>query len=401
MKAFSALVYSLAVFTGVAQARGRDIPKDLSGVRGFNYTAASARNHSDLWLNYNPAETDRDMDLARRLDLNQARVFIFYDEYLKDKKMICENLRHFARACHKRGIGAMIVVNYSRQMVEDKASWPVAREYAADLVNTLSGEPGLAFWDVMNEPDFPTTPESWVRQRFDLARYMAGVFHELDPKTPTTIGMAFVPGMEELANFVDVLSFHDYSATRAQIRANIARAKEFASGVGKPVYNTEIGCAARANPYDVTLEEHMNAGVGWYIWELMITRSKWGPIHGIFYGDGTVRDPAIVAAVLGLFRSRGPNIVPVAVDQEGWVTRVVTDSKKWLEQTDASRDRGLDLAEIAANLLEAGELVAMREPPTRQVYMLRRGNPNLSALRILLQKYIDALELYKRECEGE
>ncbi len=26
------------------------------------------------------------------------------------------------------------------------------------LVNAISGEPGLAFWDIMNEPDWPATP---------------------------------------------------------------------------------------------------------------------------------------------------------------------------------------------------------------------------------------------------
>jgi len=45
---------------------------------------------------------------------------------------------------------------------------------------------------------------------------MADVFYELDPETPVTIGTAFAPGMEELADWVDVLSFHDYSEHRGE-----------------------------------------------------------------------------------------------------------------------------------------------------------------------------------------
>ena len=397
MKIVTIFILSLAVFAGTLQAAGRNVPKDLSNVRGFDYTAASAKGHSGMWLNYDPAVTEFDLDLAKRLNLNQVRVFLAYDAYVKDKAAFRKNLLHFVRACHKRDIGVMPVVTYRREIIADKASWPLAREWAADLVKTIGNEPGLAFWDVLNEPDWPRTPEEWVRQRFEFAKYMAGVFHELDPKTPVTIGMAFVPGMEELADYVDVLQFHDYMQNRAVIRANIARAKQFAAKVGKPVVNGEIGCVARANPYDVTLQEHMNAGMGWYIWELMIVRKGWGPVHGVFYEDGTVRDPSIAAAVLGFFRNRGPDILPAVVDREGWVTRVVDNGKKWLEQPDATWEQGLDLAETAANLLEAGELVAMREPPTRQVDLMRKGQPDLPALRALLEKYIGILEPYQRK----
>jgi hypothetical protein len=69
-----------------------------------------------------------------------------------------------------------------------------------------------------------------------------------------------------------------------------------------------MGCIGRANPYDVMLHEYKKANVGFYIWELMITQF-WGDVHGVFYADGSVRDPAIAAAVMGIFRSHGPSVV--------------------------------------------------------------------------------------------
>jgi hypothetical protein len=45
---------------------------------------------------------------------------------------------------------------------------------------------------------------------------------------------------------------------------------------------------------------------------------------------------------------------------------------------------GLDLAEISANLLEAAQLVPMHKLPSRQVILLREGQPNMPALRSIL-----------------
>ena len=159
--------------------------------------------------------------------------------------------------------------------------------------------------------------------------YMAKMFHELDPVTPVTIGATFAENMIEMGDAVDVLSFHDYSPTRAQIRANIAKAKQYAAKIGKPLVNSEIGCIARANPYDVALQEHMQAHVGWYIWELMIT-GNWGTVHGVFYPDGTVRDPSIAAALMGFFRNRGPDVVEDVPDRENHLTEAVEKNKAWL-----------------------------------------------------------------------
>jgi hypothetical protein len=189
------------------------------------------------------------------------------------------------------------------------------------------------------------------------------------------------------------LSFHDYLSTRAAISNDIVRAKAFAAKTGKQVMNTEIGCIARANPYDVTLEEHMKARVGWYMWELMITK-RWGDVHGVFYPDGTVRDPAIPAAMFGLFRNRSETVLPEFPDREGAVGRAITNAVAWLNNTDGDREQGLKSAETLANLLESAQLVAMREPPTRTIDLL--GSTNNTALRELIPRYVEMLQPYQK-----
>lgn len=376
-------------------AAQRRVQKDLSGVRGFNYESAETTGHVQSWLQYDPAVTERDLDYAKRLNLNQVRVFIPYAAWQKNKEALRKNLLHFVRAAHARGIGVMPTMQYKFGEWKDKAAWPDAKEFIADIVATIGKEPGLQIWDVENEPEcckLPPTPEN--RLHMEHAIYMAKMFHELDPVTPVTIGATFAENMIAMGDAVDVLSFHDYSPTRAQIRANIEIAKRYAAKTGKPLINTEIGCIARANPYDVALQEYMQAQVGWYIWELMITGS-WGTVHGVFYPDGTVRDPSIPAALLGFFRNRGENVVEDVPDRENHLTEAVAKNKAWLADPNADWKAGLDLAEISANLLEAAQLAPMHNLPSRQVILLREGQPNMSALRSLLDKFTSLLEPYQ------
>ena len=387
--AVSALVSALP-----AAAAARRVPADLSQVRGFNYTPAEAANHTDQWLHYDPAVTARDFDYARRLQLNQVRVMIPIALWAANKDAFHRALPDLLRAAHARGMGVMPTILYPRDEMMDRSTWPKYDAAIADLVATLRHEPGLFAWDVQNEPDCCNLPEAVRSVRIAHAVAMARLFHQLDPVTPVTIGFTYVPGMIEAGDAVDVLSYHDYSPTRALIDANIAKAKAYAAQVGKPLVNSEIACIARANPYDIALEEYSKAHVGWYIWELMIT-PYWGNVHGVFYADGTVRDPSIPAAILGFYRNRGPNVVPEVPDRENHLTEAVTNNRAWLIAAQPDWAAGLDLAEVSAHLAEAAQIVPMHDLPTREVRLLRAGAPDLPALRALLVRLTAALAPYQ------
>jgi len=144
----------------------------------------------------------------------------------------------------------------------------------------------------------------------------------------------------------------------------------------------------------VALEEYSRAHVGWYIWELMITH-YWGNVHGVFYPDGTVRDPSIPAAIMGFYRNRGDKVVDEVPDRENHLTEAVANNRKWLTAANPGWSEGLDLAEVSAHLAEAAQLVAMHDLPTRKVQLLRNGSPDLPALRALLVNLTAALEPYQ------
>jgi hypothetical protein len=367
---------------------------DYSDIRGFNYNTASSLNTEDQWRTYKHAEVDRDFGYAQRLGLNSVRVFLSYKAWLADKTAFRANLRDFVRTAAAHRIGAMIeVVNGPGGMMPDlfeESAKPKLREYVKDLVDTIGNEPGLSFWDAANEPDWVRPPEAMPNtnqpQRIAVAQFVASVFQELDTDTPVTIGCLFLTCTMETASFVDVLSYHDYSQTRAQIVADIERGQKFAASVNKPIINTEMACVGRANPYDIEIEEHNKAKMGWFIWELMVAR-YWGNVHGIFYPNGTIRDPSIVAAVMGFYRNRGPDIVMEETDREGITSGLLDDARKWLADANPDYFSGMVLAETEANALEAGQLTAMRDLPTRKVDMLRSGPQNIPALRLLIEKF--------------
>ena len=82
-----------------------------------------------------------------------------------------------------------------------------------------------------------------------------------------------------------------------------------------------------------------------------------------------------------------------------WVAQFITAGKQWLESSEPKWEDGLNTAESLANLLEANQLVAMREPPTRAVDQLRKGDPNVAALKTLMTKLIAEFEPYQRPAQ--
>ena len=70
---------------------------DCTAIRGANYCAAGG-HHLEHWLNYDPKETERDLDYAQKLGINQIRCFITYQAYQTNPEQFKKNLQHLVHA---------------------------------------------------------------------------------------------------------------------------------------------------------------------------------------------------------------------------------------------------------------------------------------------------------------
>ncbi len=379
---FRLLILTMVATMAILTVNASPLLSDYSHIRGFCYPGGWRADKVTL---------EKELGYAVRINLNSARIWLSYQQYQRDPQAFLDQLVMFVRTAHNMGISTMPIFFNGNGLNPNILKPEFKKEgdkYIAAVINTLKDEPGLLMWDIMNEPvcnDYwLQAPESEKDKRFteiyDFVRYYLKKTKELDSSNnPVTVGVMYPQFLKEVSHLCDVLSFHDYRETRAIVQHGYDVAKEYSSlNSDKPLINSEMACTGRSNPYDMAIELAEKNGAGWYVFELMI-RGYWGDVHGIFYPDGTIRDPSIVSAIMGFYRKRdlttsihhNPNKEGYAQKALEKIEAVLTDGYKVFENRRASTDDILEAAEWAANLLEGAEMVPMFEPPTAKIQTWR------------------------------
>ena len=421
---------------------------DYAGIRGFNYTQPDARDDRDFWLHYSHEIVDRDMGYAERLRLNSARIFLSFAAYRADPDAFLARVKDFVQTAWAHGISTNPIVYFGAfffpmeeefrpvegenlrplsKTIRTPESWREGEIYFDRLYEAIGNEPGLLFWDAFNEPGYTDQFVTWYDEEpkyvqdfrpgvpdlkelrnkqektWEFVRHFCRYIKSKDPDHDVGIGNIFIWETEpsRTAELVDVIVFHDYSATRSRLRGVLDTARALGQKYGKPIVDNEMCCLARANPYDMAIQLHDEYGVGWYLFELMIGSDMWNRVHGVVYPDGTVRDPSIVAAIGGFFRNRGLEALRPDVNQEDYVERALFYAERALRETrrpvgggdpSADAEKLLEACEFAANLLETGELVPMDAPPTARIEAYRRQeHPDCGVIRDFLTELIETL----------
>jgi len=382
MKTFSAISTGVVLVVAAGLARADKPLKDYSFIRGVNYG-----------MNGDQATVERDLGYARRINLNSTRIWLSYTGYERDPQAYIVRLRNYIRTSHNLGFSTMPIL-WNGNNLNPATLKPDFRArgdaYVKGIVEAIKDEPGLLMWDIMNEPFTnpyygAATGEDKTNRGAEITeflRYYIAYVKKLDPVNATTVGYEKSNQLPGTSDLVDVLTFHEYTQLRSTMEAAYAFAEEQSKKFNKPMMNTETGCIARADPYDVILEISAKHKTGWYLFNLII-QGYWGEIHGLFYSDGTIRDPATIAAIMGCYRNRNLNtIIKPVPNREGHATKAIKaiedalgDKPSTFSYSANSTDKILDAAEYAANLLEGAEMVPMYVPPSAQIRYWREQLP--------------------------
>lgn len=359
-----------------------------------DYSFLKGVNHG---LERDEAALRRHLGYGKRLGINSVRIWLSYKEFANEGAGYVDALRQYIRVCDSEGVTVMPILfngNGIDPAILEEAFLPEGETFAKAIVEGVKDEPGLIMWDIMNEP--PCNPlileapsqevkDGWYAKIWTFVRHFCKFVKGLDPVNAITVGNWLAVDMESSADLVDVLSYHDYSTTLKGVTDAAELALSVGKKYGKPVINNETCCIARANPYDTVIQKMNELHIPWYVFNLMI-EGYWNDVHGIFYEDGTVRDPAIAAAIVGCFRNRELNaLVPEKPNREQQATKSVQKAAELLSDSNADGfgygrlnvSALLDVCEEMANLLEAGQLVPMQIPPTARIAAWRKQeHPN-------------------------
>ena len=379
--------------------------KDYSFIKGVNYGMPK-----------DDTITLRDLGYAKRLGINSVRIWLSYHSYEDKGDAYIRRLQDYVRTCHSVGVSVMPILfngNGLDPTILEEDFHPRGEAFCRAVVDALHDEPGLIMYDIMNEPpcndlilkaETEEIKQGWYAKIWKFVRHFCQYVKRLDPVNAITVGNWLAVDIQTSADLVDVISYHDYSPTLAGVREAAELALAEGRKWGKPVINNETCCIARANGYDTVIQVLNEYGIPWYVFNLMI-EGYWSDVHGIFYPDGTVRDPAIAAAIVGCFRSRDLDvIVPEKPNREHQALDALKKLRTLLadSEPDVFAYKGfkiselLDACEHAANLLEGGQLVPMQVPPTARIAAWRRQEkPNVLDVKTFA---FDLAETLRKAC---
>jgi hypothetical protein len=374
------------------------VKSDYSDIRGVHHGPSPGKTMEQL---------DRELSYADRLNVNSVRMGgMMEGQWHEDPEGTEKRILDYTRLCAKHGITVMPVLSSGNSIKNyemlTEAQWEKKRRYLTAMVKLLKPEPNMLMWDVYNEPfcnDYLRgAPKDEYETRFkkiehDLRKQFE-IMRELDDDTPMTVGHELAEHLESTLDLVDVIAFHDYLRTRKAVGEMYEYAKQCSIRTGgKPVINNEMGCIGRSNPYDVELQFCEQYNYGYYIFCLMI-EGFWGPLHGIVYPDGTVRDPSIVAAMFGFYRNRSKTRILPQGNREEYATDAVervkkalaVDKKSLFTKFEAPTEEILEAAENCVNILECCEIVPMDNPLSAQLQELR-DDPDVESRRDDIKRF--------------
>jgi hypothetical protein len=296
---------------------------DWRWVKGAVFVPTKYVNEAQLWDEYDPIITDRELHYAAIYGINCVRVYLHFDIYLKKKEALLGNIEDFLTRADKYGIKTEFVffddcwnqpdkdilspdykypapifgVHNSRWIVSPgenvRRHYPEYRErlkaYVQDIVKAHKDDKRMVFWETYNEPNKSAATKRLMKDSYDW-------IHE----TGTTIPITATGGNFTGDPYSDFKSWHEY--------------QDYSNTGAPDELNTE--CMNRSTQTIPGIIEHFRDKTGFIFWEFGIGRDNcrftWDekrehprttetpkPFHGIVYPDGHPWSVDDIKALMG------------------------------------------------------------------------------------------------------
>ena len=199
-----------------------------------------------FWINYDPAEIDRDLTAIRSLGLNTVRTFIPFEQFggPKPDPVMLDRLQDFLDRVDANGMKALPTL-FDFRTDYRPLLWPESDRHLERILTRFRDHRAILAWDMKNEPnnDYSSNGaevvDAWLAHTARLA-------HQYDPNHLVTIGWLNPRAASNLADEVDFISYHFFSpaeelpAGYAALRAAVPDKPILMSEFGLPTWNSWI-----------------------------------------------------------------------------------------------------------------------------------------------------------------
>ena len=296
-------------------------------VRGAMYLPARAFTFYQMWADYDPDVVERDLDYARRVNLNAIRTWACYEFWNREPRTHERRVDHLLRAAEERGISVLLslfegngvwptdenltdenpfsgvgVRSPGNDVLADRSSWTRPAAFVERFATRYGDDDRLLAIEVMNEPHWDPRAKQFARAMFETLARNRG-------RVPLTVGStSMVNNATYLDWGVDALQFHyNFPRSRDRYRRLLRYMRTLADQFDGPTWLAEWQ-RVRSPPFgpcppndDHTYPDYTSlapiireVGFGNFFWSLMVKPAYLPPmrgngvLNGLFHEDGAV-----------------------------------------------------------------------------------------------------------------